>query len=211
MKNIIIIGVGGFARELYWLIPQSKEWEEECKIKGFLDGDIKLDEEEYKKLPLSVLGDITTYEFKEDDYCVCGVGSPAGREKIIDMVKERGGKFISVIHRTAMLHGMKYLGEGVIIGPYAGIGDADEIGDYVVINTASHIGHDVIVGDYSCIMAHVNLMGGSILGRRVFIGGSATILPHSKIGDDVMVGAGSVVMKSVREGKTIFGNPAMSI
>ena len=211
VKNIIIIGVGGFARELYWLIPQSVNVEKGFQIKGFLDGDVKLSDESYEKLPMGLLGDVTTYNFQEEDYLVCGIGTPDVREKIIRLAQERGGKFISLVHRTAMLHGVKHLGEGIIIGPYAGVGDADEIGNHVVINTASHLGHDVRVGDYSCIMAHVNLMGGSTVGNRVFIGGSATILPHAKIGDDAVVGAGSVVLKSVKKGKKVFGNPAMAL
>lgn len=39
----------------------------------------------------------------------------------------------------------------------------------------------------------------------------AVAVPHAKIRDDVYVGAGSVVMKRISAGKTVFGNPAMPI
>ncbi len=211
MKQLIIIGVGGFAREIYWNIPQSLGMDDGWEIKGFLDGDIRLNEDEYKKLPLSLLGDIRTYEFSDEDYCVCAIGTPAVREKIINMALAKGAKFVSLVHKTAMLNNSRPIGEGVIIGAYAGIGDLDEIGDYVIVNTDTHIGHDVCVGDFSCIMAHVNVMGYSNIGKRVFVGGSATIFPHSKIGDDAYIGAGSVVLKRVKPGIKVFGNPAMPI
>lgn len=46
------------------------------------------------------------------------------------------------------------------------------------------------------------------IGRNVWIGGGAIILPGVTIGDDALVGAGSVVTRDVPEGATVFGNPA---
>lgn len=46
------------------------------------------------------------------------------------------------------------------------------------------------------------------IGRNVWIGGSAIILGGIEIGDDAIVGAGSVVTKSVAAGATVVGNPA---
>ena len=41
MKHLIIIGVGGFAREVYWHAQDSLGYGNEWDLKGFLDGDIK--------------------------------------------------------------------------------------------------------------------------------------------------------------------------
>jgi maltose O-acetyltransferase len=46
------------------------------------------------------------------------------------------------------------------------------------------------------------------IGRNVWIGGAAIILPGVTIGDDAAIGAGSVVTKDVPAGATAFGNPA---
>ena len=40
---------------------------------------------------------------------------------------------------------------------------------------------------------------------------SATILPRIKIGNDAIIGAGSVVVRNVEENTTVFGNPAKKI
>ena len=50
-----------------------------------------------------------------------------------------------------------------------------------------------------------------ILGRNVWIGGAAVILPGVTIGDDAVVGAGSVVTKDVPPGCVVAGNPAKVI
>jgi maltose O-acetyltransferase len=46
------------------------------------------------------------------------------------------------------------------------------------------------------------------IGANVWIGGGAIILPGLTIGDDAIVGAGSIVTRDVAAGVTVFGNPA---
>ena len=46
------------------------------------------------------------------------------------------------------------------------------------------------------------------VGRNVWIGGGAIILPGVTIGDDAVIGAGSVVTRNVAEGAMVVGNPA---
>jgi maltose O-acetyltransferase len=47
-----------------------------------------------------------------------------------------------------------------------------------------------------------------IIGGNVWIGGGAIILPGVTIGEDAIIGAGSVVTRDVAPGATVFGNPA---
>ncbi len=46
------------------------------------------------------------------------------------------------------------------------------------------------------------------IGKRCWIGANAVILPGVQLGDDVKVGAGAVVTRSVPSGLTVVGNPA---
>lgn len=46
------------------------------------------------------------------------------------------------------------------------------------------------------------------IGRNVWIGGGAIILPGVTVGDDAIIGAGSVVTRDVPAGATVMGNPA---
>ena len=48
------------------------------------------------------------------------------------------------------------------------------------------------------------------IGRDVWIGGGAIILPGVSIGDEAVIGAGSVVTRDVLSGTTVMGNPARS-
>ena len=49
------------------------------------------------------------------------------------------------------------------------------------------------------------------IGRNVWIGGHAIVLPGVTIGDDAVIGAGSVVTRDVAAGATVGGNPARAL
>ncbi len=49
------------------------------------------------------------------------------------------------------------------------------------------------------------------IGRNVWIGGGAIILPGITVGDDAIIGAGSVVTRDVAGGATVAGNPARPV
>jgi maltose O-acetyltransferase len=56
-------------------------------------------------------------------------------------------------------------------------------------------------------MGHTRI-GRVVIGKRVFVGAGAIILPGTWIGDDSIVGAGSVVRGGVPPGSMVVGNPA---
>lgn len=209
MKNLIIIGAGGFAREVYWHVHQSCGFGDEWRIKGFLDGDVKISAAEYARLPAAVLGDVNGYEICADDVFTCAVGTPKIRRRLVEKISARGGNFVNIISTHAYIMPTVKFGRGVIICPQAVIGDGATVGDFAAINAAVTLGHDAHVGEFSCVMPHVAISGGSQIGAEVFIGSGAIILPHARIGDGATVGAGAVVLKKVRAGVTVFGNPAI--
>jgi len=211
MKNLIIIGVGGFAREIYWHAQKSIGFGVEWQIKGFLDGNIKLAAAEYELLPEKVLGDIDSYEICAEDIFTCAVGTPHARKILAEKILARGGEFVNLISSLAYVMPTVKLGRGVIIAPYVNIGDRAELDDFAAVNDISIIGHDAQIGKFSCVMPHANIAGKCKIGAEVFIGSGAILLPKAKVDDGATVGAGSVVLKKVRAGAKVFGNPAVEI
>lgn len=211
MRNLIIIGVGGFAREIYWHAQKSVGYGVDWQIKGFLDGDVKLSAAEYELLPDKVLGDVDNYEICADDVFTCAVGTPKARKVLSEKILARGGEFINIISDLAYIMPTVELGRGVIIAPHVCIGDKAKLDDFVAVNAQVIIGHDAQIGKYSCVMPQTNVAGKCFVGSEVFIGIGAIILPKAKVGDGATVGAGSVVLKKVRAGVKVFGNPAIEI
>jgi len=82
------------------------------------------------------------------------------------------------------------------------IGEGTQIGPAVQIYTADH------PRDLERRRAGLEFGRPVRIGRHVWIGGGAIILPGVTIGDDAAVGAGSVVTRDIPAGATAVGNPA---
>ena len=211
MKHLIIIGAGEFGREMYWHAIDSHGYGVDFDIKGYIDDDFEPSHEKYKRLQKPLLSSISQYSIKEGDIFICAVGKVSSREAVVEKIKNKGGIFLSLINRTSIIQGNVKLGEGVFIGPYTVIGDSAEIGDHVMLNTHSSIGHDAKIGCYSCVMSYVDITGCCNIGEKVFLASGCRMTPSSKIGDGAYVGIGSVVLRSVKPGVKVFGNPARPV
>jgi maltose O-acetyltransferase len=82
------------------------------------------------------------------------------------------------------------------------IGDGTQIGPAVQIYAADH------PRDPAERAAGLEFGRPVAIGRNVWIGGGAIILPGVTVGDDAIIGAGSVVTRDVAPGATVVGNPA---
>lgn len=104
-----------------------------------------------------------------------------------------------------------HLGKGVFIN--AGCRFQDQggisIGDHVLI------GHNVVLATLNHNLApekRANLLPAPIkIGNGVWIGSNTTVLPGVIIGDNAVIGAGSVVTKDVPKNAVAAGNPARII
>lgn len=211
MKNLIIIGVGGFARETHFHAENSVGYQTEFTLKGFLDGDVKLSEEEYQKLRLPLLGDVNNYEIQKNDVFVCAIGDPKVREKLVGIVEKKGGEFFTLIHRTALIASSSKIGVGCVFAPFVVIQPDCVVGNHAIFNVRSSIGHDTQVGNFCSFMGVAGTNGHTKVGDRVYMATNAIDLPHSVIEDDVYVGINSVVFKRAKAGQKVFGCPATPI
>ena len=208
MKDLIIVGASGFGREvLQWVKDVNKVtllW----NIKGFIDDNQNaLDgyECDYK-----VLGRIHDWRISDNEIFICAIAKPSTKEMLITMLKSRGATFTSVVHPSAIIGGFCEIGEGLVVTPRAKISPNVKIGDFVTI-LGSGVGHDVCIGDFSTITGNCSVNGLVILGKRVFVASNVCIAPSKKIGNDVYIGMGSVVVTNIKDGYKVMGNPAKKI
>lgn len=86
------------------------------------------------------------------------------------------------------------------------------IGDNVTITAGVKIiTHDGAYGQFSNQNGRYYRYAPVKIGDNVFIGTGSILLPGVEVGDDAVIGAGSVVSKSVETGTVVAGNPAKVI
>ncbi len=209
MKNLIIIGARGFGREVYYTCINSVGYGEQFLIKGFLDnqeGGLT----HSNKLP-PILGSVEDYEPLDDDTFVCGLGKVEDKKKYCRYILDKGGQFTSVIHQNVYVPPAVEIGEGVIIMSDVNISTDVEVGDFSAIMVKSVIGHDAKIGNWNHIGPFSFIGGGVLLHNDVQVHVRSTILAGTEVGEGAVTGAGSVVIKDVEPGFTVFGNPARKI
>ena len=208
MKNLIIIGAGGMGRTVYSNALESVGYGEKFVVKGFIDDNLKaLDG--FPNYPL-VIGAIRDYQPQEDDVFVSSMGG-ASRKACMEEIIQRGGEFIELIHKTARLLTNAKLGKGNFIGAYTVIGNDAVVGDYNMIQAYTVIGHDAKVGSFNRIDTHVTCVGGIVIEDDVNIHTSAVISHNVVVETGAHVGALSFVIRRVKAGTTVMGNPAKKL
>lgn len=210
MKRIAIVGAGGFAREVAWLISDINRVSREFEFLGYLVADISHPADHDSKD--HILGDFNWLEGNLDVQALAfGIGNPERKRKVVAEVESRlpNLEWPSLIHPTVHFdRGSCQVERGVVL--CAGtIGTVNlTFQEFCMINLLCTIGHESQIGKFSVVNPTVNLSGGVTLGDGVLVGTGAQILQYVTVGANATVGAGAVVTKDVEPGATVVGIPA---
>ncbi len=208
MKDIVIIGAGGFGREVAWLIEDINKVNNEWNIVGFVDDNKSIQGTEINGY--KVVGDIDW--LKEQELCVVNaIGDPIIKKKVMEKLAGSKNHYPVLIHPSVINSGSVNFGEGSIVCAGNIITVNIEIGKHVIINLDCTIGHDANIGDYSTVLPSVNISGFVKTEECVSVGTGSAIIQGVNIGRNTVVGAGAVVVKDLPANCTAVGAPAKPI
>jgi len=210
MEKIVIIGAGGFGREVKMLIDQINEQKKTYLIEGFYDDNSKL-KNQINGLPL--LGTVEDLSRREDNISVAmGIGIPKIKEEVFQKLSLKKFNFPTLIHPNVFIGKDEVtLGKGCVICANNIITCNIAIGDFVTLNLSCTTGHDTKINSFASFMPSVNISGEVIIGKAVYVGTGAKIINQLQIGENTIVGAGAVVAKSLPANCTAVGMPAKPI
>lgn len=202
----IIIGAGTYG-EVYLAYLK----EVGVEIIGFLDDDIDLHGTVIKGIP--ILGGTDLLYSLKSTHQVKGVYCPIGnnitRAKFLFKAKQLGYEIPNYIHPTVTISPHVLIGEGVYILLNASIMPYVTIKDYVMISMNANIAHHSVLEEGTFISTGVNFGALITAHKYSYIGIGATIMTGlSHLGENCLVGAGSVVIKDVPEKAVVAGIPA---
>ncbi|WP_211472323.1 acetyltransferase [Collimonas humicola] len=212
MKNIVIFGTGGLAREVHQIVEDINGSAPAWKFLGFLDGNVANHGKEVHGSPVFGGVEWLTQTDAADVYVVVAIGNPVSKRKIIESIKQQSdAHFATLVHPRAWVGSFVDIGQGSIICAGALITTDIKIGEYVIVNIGSTIGHDACIDDFVTIAPTVNVSGSVHVGQGTDLGTGSTVIQGCSIGEWSIVGAGAVVVKNIDANVTAVGAPAKAI
>ncbi len=205
MKQLIIIGAGGMGRSMYDMACNSLGYGTEYTVKGYIDDNLSaLDG--YDNYP-PIVGKIAGYVPAADEVFVCSIGG-ASRRKCIEEIIAKGGHFINLIHKTAFIGTNVVMGEGNVIGSFARVACDSTLGSHNLIQNYADVAHDCRLGDFNRVDCYVMMVGGTELQDETTVHTRAVLNHNVVVESNAHVGAMSFVIRRVKAGTTVMGNPA---
>lgn len=204
-KNLILIGGGGHCKSVIEVAESAGH-----TILGILDRPDEVGKKVFDYEIIGVDDDIPNYVDKAEFVITVGfIKNPALRIKLYEKVLQAGGKLATLIASTAHVSKYTQIGQGTVIMHQAFVNAGAAIGDNVIINTFANIEHDAHIGNQCHISTGTMVNGDCVIGDNCFIGSQSVLANAISICSDVVVGAGSLVRKSINQSGIYSGNPAI--
>lgn len=206
LKNIVIVGSGGFAKEVAFLIDEINRNKKTWKLLGYID-----------ETPGEYNGKYSTYKndnwletTEEKIHVVFGLGNPDLISTLYNKFKNNKNlHFPSLIHPNAVGDWERIkIGQGNIICASNTFTTDIKIGSFNVFNLDCTVGHDSIIGNFNVINPSVNISGGVTIKNNIMLGTNSTILQYLSIESNSILGGGAVLTKNIKTAGTYIGNPA---
>lgn len=205
MKKVIIIGAGGHSAEITDYIAHYNSVlgsEKHLEVLGYID-DNKENYDSYSFVS-PYLGTIQNHEVLEHVEYIMGIANIQFRRTIVENFLQKGAKFATLIHPSAIVSPSAIVGEGCVVAHNASIGPKAIIGNFNMLNSRCTIGHDSTVGNFNFIGPQVVLSGFTKVGNNNMFGVNSATIPTIEIGDNNTIAAGMIITKTVKDTETHF-------
>lgn len=206
-RPLIIVGGGGFAREVIWLARESRQ---AFDVIGCLDDAEGSQGKTLSDVP--VLGRVDDWCHHADAAFVVAIGAPRTRRMVVQKMSARGTpKFATLVHRSVQHSAYVEFGEGAMVCAGCMITTQIRIGRHVIVNIGCTVGHDTVMDDFCTVAPIVAVSGNVHLHEGAEIGTGSSLRQGVRVGRGAMVGMGSVVTRDVADADLVLGSPARSV
>jgi sugar O-acyltransferase (sialic acid O-acetyltransferase NeuD family) len=212
-QRIVVVGAGGFAREVRWLAESMREEAggPRFSFAGYVVSDLaRIGPYDSREDILGDLGWLRDHR-GEFDALTIAIGTPAHRLRLASELEPLfpPSYWPVLIHPSVVYDASTCRfahGAQLCAGVVATVNVA--LGPHAVLNFGSTVGHETSMGRGCVVNPGANVSGGVTLEDGVLVGTGAQILQYKRVGRGATVGAGAVVTADVAEGSTVIGVPA---
>ena len=207
--DFYIIGSGGQAKEVWWLLKDIKK--KEHVFKGFIDVKPKQTSIYIGDKKIDVIDEEVFFKKAATTRKKTGLAIAIGTPAIIKQVatKFSGMYFPNLIHPTARGHfDTLQIGQGNIIAAGCVLTVNVKLENFNTINSNSVVGHDTVIGNYNVFNPGCIISGCVNIGNGNLFGTNATVLQNLSVGNNSILGAAALLTKNLENNITAIGVPA---
>lgn len=201
-RKMVIIGAGGHAGVLIDLIEAAMGRNHPGGI-SLLDDSIPSGTMVYGYRVEGKISDCMKYPSGTE--FIIGIGDNGLRRRIAGQYDLN---YMTLVHPGAMIAGTVSLGKGTVVMAGAVVGRGTRIGAHCIINTGATVDHACVLGDFVHISPGAHLGGEVRVGDGSWLGIGSCVKNGISICGNAMAGAGSVIVKEIKQAGTYFGVPA---
>lgn len=202
--SLLLVSASGLARETAAAAAAAG-----FDVLGFLDDDERQWGNECEGVP--ILGGLAFVDEYPDARVVICTGKGSIRATIAARLADRGlpeSRYATVIHPSVTVPASCSIGPGTILLTNVVLTTAVTIGAHCVVMPNVTLTHDNVLSDFVTIAAGVSLGGWTHIGAMSYLGMNAGVRERVRLGAEVTIGMGAVVLSDVSSGTTVVGNPA---
>ena len=167
----------------------------------------------FNPFEINYLGDEGSESFNWNavDGFILGIGDNKIRQKVADLIVTKKKTILNVVHPSSVISNYATVGIGNFIAANVNVNALASIGDHCILNTGCIVEHECVIENGVHIAPGAVLAGNVFVGENSFVGANSVVKQGVRIGKEVTVGAGSVVIKDIPDHETWVGNPAKKI
>ena len=194
MRDLFIVGAGGFGREAVWIVERINAAAREplWNVIGFADDDPQKAEGNFEGYPL--LGSVEKASKDNPGASVfVAVATAATRRGIY--ARLRGHDFPALIDPSAQVAPTTEFRHGTLISVGAVVSVGTDIGKFAIVSARTVVGHDATVGDFCNLAQGVTVAEHAHVGADVHMGVNSCVAHGVTIPDGTDVPCGAAVLK----------------
>lgn len=192
MKPIILIGAGGFGREILWASRRAG-----LEVAGFCDDAADKQTGSFAGLPLLGAIETAAKRFCAGTQFHVAVGDNRMRQRLAERAQAAGWEPVAIVDSAAMIAPDAAIAPGAYAGIYSVVSCGARVGAFTIVNYHVTVGHEALIGAFAQLCPGVRVSGNCVLGEGALLGSNAVILPGKRMGNWSVLGAGAVAMGDI--------------
>lgn len=201
MKDVVVFGTGGHAKVVFDILQKQGLY----RVIAFYSLNENLAEFRGVK-------HFSQTEFANSPYKagLVAIGDNFKRHQLVQYIKniKSDFEFVSAVHPKATIADGVKIGQGSVVMAHVAVNSDSHIAEHCILNTSSSVDHDCIIDDFASVAPGAILGGNVKLGFASAVSLGSKIKHGCKIGENTVLGAGSLLLEDLNSGVVAYGSPA---